>query len=185
MRAECMAYHAALRRIRSIHPAANPNRAFMAQLEALDHVPPPSHDGCQVGVAVEQPLTPGDVTRSLSWQRMPSVESVGWMTRSSYPSEKQCGWMQRIPSVPQVKSVFVTGEEGVEGKSTRLTVEETSYDVTDEDSKSVASTARLEGETSETEDTRCEGSNSSSPRACIDKMSSPVVTKPKLFWHTV
>ena len=211
MRVECMKFHAALRRIRSIHPAANPNRAFMAQLEALDHENSGvgGHGGTSSTFdcgAAQPTRSPSDMTRRLSWQRIPSVESVGWMTRSSYPAEKPCGWMQRIPSVPQVKSVFVTGEEEGEGKSPRLAVQEVAADdANDEDSKSVASTARLEGETSETsdpeEDTRCEGtssqredtrcdrdgSNTSSPRACVHKSLPPPVpaAKPKLFWHTV
>ena len=105
-------------------------------------------------------------SRVTSWARMPSVESVGWMTRASYPPARERGWsvsrsasavsrcasavgasgtpLESAPSLartrlPQVEGAALEGDETVARlEQPYASGEETK---TDEDSKSVASTS--------------------------------------------
>lgn len=118
MRKEGMGFEAAMSRIRAAHPAAHPNRGFVAQLKALDDncsqgsqghpvftanepcsisrggacASRGSEDGAGKAQARGTSHCQGPISRVASWARMPSVESVGWMTRASYPSARERGW---------------------------------------------------------------------------------------------
>jgi len=119
---EGMSFETAMRRLQKAHPAANPNPGFVSQLRALDgggpigqadQVTPSDHaaaamsslpgsracvqadsyDAALGGASGREDVAcvPAP-SRLTSWARMPSVESVGWMTRASYPPARQCGW---------------------------------------------------------------------------------------------
>ena len=115
MRKEGMGFEAAMSRIRAAHPAAHPNRGFVAQLKALDDTCSQDHpvstangrcsisrggacasrgseDGSGKAQARGTSQSERPISRVASWARMPSVESFGWMTRASYPSARECGW---------------------------------------------------------------------------------------------
>ena len=176
MRTESMAFQAALDRIRAVHPAAAPNSGFLRQLQALEVrlLGRVSFEQRTESCVASLARTASTVAfaRMQSWHRVPSVESVGWMSSSSYQPPPKGGWLTRIPSVVTAPpSPKATVAEALMASPTRVrinecvaaemeeetTKEDDSTKDHDRDGKNSASTSMAVSEgsdTSDPEDTR-------------------------------
>jgi len=188
MRKESIPCEAALQRIRSIHPAACPNRSFISQLTALNSSLAP-------GALVER--TPSlSMMLSVPFSRESREKGLGFTARKPqasitiYPSSPRLqglsvptspfllkeassgdfGWINRSPA-PRSKGEL-NDPQGL-WMNIRMAVEEeekAAAEVTNEDSedmKSLASTALNLSENSDTEDIRGDCSPSTSPLVCV------------------
>jgi len=211
MRKEIIPCEAALQRIRSIHPAACPNRSFISQLTALNSSLAP-------GALVER--TPSlSMMLSMPFSRESLENGLGFTSRKPqasitiYPSSP-CLQGLSVPTSPFLRKESSSGDFGwikrspaprsmgelndPQGRWTniRMAVEEeekAAGEVTNEDSedmKSLASTALNLSENSDVEDIRGDCSPSTSPLVCVkskvfDPAGSAGIPKSTipLFWR--
>ena len=188
----------AIDKIRRVHPAALPNEGFLSQLKAFENLLVAAKSGPAAGLRAPSTHTPPKqamaddagafLRRASSWSRVLSVESVGWMTRSSYPADPKGGWMKRIPSVPDPDSapkrvsceeeVVVTDEvsqvlAAVVEEVEREAGEDGKADE-DSDAKSMASTSLALSEPASESSELSEGEEGQSPRGCSSSRNTNI-----------